>query len=113
MTAPESGTPVTLGGRTYYVRIVDESVRRTLYYVSCPSGAARSWKPAEVRVGAESRFVCLGCKGHPGVECIHVAIVKKAAALEPMPAIETTRDRMLRELGGTAPQPAHGAEVDR
>lgn len=106
MSDEPTGTPVQLGGKAYLVTVTSETPRRSVYYVTCPNDRARSWKPGEVRIGTESRAVCLTCKRHPADPCIHVAIVTRYLAAQPLeavPGVESTRDVMLRELAGGAP----------
>jgi hypothetical protein len=78
---------VTLGARAYTVTVIEETVRRTIYRVTCDGQRPRGWRPAEVRVGAECVFACLVCRTPPDRPCLHVEIVRQFVASQPLEAI--------------------------
>lgn len=78
---------VTIGQRTYRVTTIGESVKRTTYFVQLPGIRPKAWRASEVYVGAESVFVCVRCKRHSGKPCIHITIVQKHVAAQPLEVV--------------------------
>jgi hypothetical protein len=96
---------VQLGARRFRVTLSAESVGRSYYAVTFDGSPPRSWKPAEVSVNAVSAITCMTCKRPPADPCIHVKIVMKwlaAQPLEPIPAASSPnrREIMLRKFEG-------------
>jgi hypothetical protein len=79
---------VTLGPRTYLVRVSSEDVRRTLFTVYCTENPSRSWRHGEVRIGAENVFACLTCRPHPLNPCIHIEVARRYLAAQPLEPVE-------------------------
>jgi hypothetical protein len=85
---------VTLGAKRYLVAVMEETVRRTIYRVTMEGPRSKAWRPAEVRVGEESVFVCLVCRQHPDRPCLHIVVVRlfvagqSPVALSPVPSLE-------------------------